>query len=84
LKDTLLVIDSNPLGIYTAQVKDDGTEEADGHDEAIVPMDFRKTGVLRDDEVTFQRTIMAMNFIPSIPLISAHLLFFVSSFAVLW
>ena len=36
---------------HGSQIRDSGNEEKDGFDEVIVPVDFRKTGLITDDEL---------------------------------
>ena len=37
---------------HGARVKDDESgEEADGHDETLVPLDYKTNGIIRDDEL---------------------------------
>ena len=38
---------------HSARVKDDesGEEAADGHDETLVPLDYKTSGIIRDDDL---------------------------------
>lgn len=41
---------------HGASVKDDGDDEEDGKDEALVPLDYQSAGLIRDDE-TFEKLV---------------------------
>lgn len=36
---------------HGSKMRDDDNEEADGYDEALVPLDFQSNGMIRDDDL---------------------------------
>jgi hypothetical protein len=36
---------------HGTKIRDDGSDEADGYDEALVPRDFQSSGMIRDDDL---------------------------------